>query len=271
MAISITPLSPTIGAEIRGIDPLHLSDADRLEFRRLFDKHHILLMRNVDPDESAQINLTECLGTVSYADNTMNEARKYTHISNVHADGRLPNGELLFHADHMFLKQPLKAISLYAMMVPSVGGETRYLDIGRAYRELPADLKTRIAGLSARQVYDYDANRGNSAPNMKALSNNVDSWVHPLVWPHPESGEPILFVCRLFTVEILGLPEAESRELLETLFQHVDKCGEDYSHKWQVGDYLVWDNRILQHARNNFPPTEKRAMRRMPIGEQAAA
>ncbi len=167
----------------------------------------------------------------------------------------------------MFLETPLKAISLYALAVPSRGGETCFIDAARAYQELPEQLKERIAHLEARHIYDYGANRGNQAPNPQQLSEQADTAVHPIVWPHPDTGEPILFVSRLFTVEILGIAREESAALLKTLFEHLEARRSDYSHPWRVGDLMIWDNRILQHARNDFDPTEKRALRRVPIGE----
>lgn len=266
MMISTTPLSEHIGVEVRGINAKSLTDADSQKLRELFTEHHLVLIRDAELALEDHVALTSAIGPISQADAIMKDGRKFTHISNAHADGRLPDGELLYHADHMFLETPLKAISLYALQAPSRGGETCFLDAARAYRDLPDDVKTKIAGLSARHVYDYSANRGNQAATRDAeLSDNSDVAIHPIVWPHPETGEPILFVSRLFTVEVIGLPQAESDALLAYLFDHLEAHANDYTHAWRVGDLIIWDNRILQHARNNFDPSEKRALRRVPI------
>lgn len=267
MTLSITPLSPNLGVEISGINPANLSASDRSEVMRLFEKHHFLLLRNVDRDEEAQLGFVRDIGPLSTADAIMKDGRKFTHISNVHQDGRLPEGELLYHSDHMFLDTPLKAISLYAIEAPRIGGETRFLNAAATYEALPEFLKDRIEGLSARHVYDYDANRGSEQAAADTLGANSDEAVHPLVWRHPDTGLPILFVSRLFTVEILGVSKADSDGILKALFDHIDGFGDDYVHAWQEGDLIVWDNRVLQHARNDFPPTERRALRRVPIGE----
>lgn len=267
MSFTVQPVSPTLGVEIIGLAPARFTDADKREFKRLFDSRHFILIRNADTSEETHLGLVEAIGPISTADAIMKDGRQFTHISNVHGDGRLPAGELLYHSDHMFLETPLKAISLYAIDAPRVGGETRFLNAAHVYASLPDELKRRIADLSAVHVYDYDANRGNERATLEALSENSDTAIHPIVWTHPESGAPVLFISRLFTVGIVGLEQAESDALLDALFAHVDAHGDDYVHSWSAGDLIVWDNRILQHARNDFPPTERRALRRVPIGQ----
>jgi alpha-ketoglutarate-dependent taurine dioxygenase len=270
MTITTRPLSRDIGVELVGFDPLRMSDADRDQFLTLFRRHHLLLIRNLDLTDEQHLALCELVGPISGADNLMKGGRKYTHISNVHADGRLPAGELLFHSDHMFLERPLKAISLFALQVPRIGGETRWVNVVQACRTLPEDLRARIRNLQALHIYDYDANAGDKAPDPSKLGSNSDTHVHPLLWRDSDSGEEVLFASRLFTVEILGLPRAESQDLLERLFRQVEGQP-SYDHKWQVGDYIIWNNRLLQHARNDFAPTENRALRRVPVGDRKAA
>ena len=271
MTLSFSPLTSKLGAQVHGIDASNVSDEQALQFCQAFEKYHILLLRGqiMSPEES--VNLTELLGPISFADSTMKKGRNYSHISNTLPDGRLPNGELIFHADHMFLKQPLKAISLYAMQVPKIGGETLFLNMSRLYRDLPEILKMRVQGLSARHIYDYEANAGSSAPDLDKLSKNTDEMIHPIAWNFSGSDELILFVSRLFTVEVVGISRDESQTLLSDLFRHIESYEPEYSHKWQVGDFLVWDNRILQHARNDFAATENRSMRRVPIGNTASS
>jgi alpha-ketoglutarate-dependent taurine dioxygenase len=269
MAVETLQLSPNLGVEIVGLNLEALSERDEAAIRETFIDHSLILIRGLQPSPDDQLRVTEAIGPVSNADAIMKDGRKFTHISNQHADGRLPEGELLYHADHMFLDKPLRAISLYALEAPNVGGETIFLNAAKAYAELPDRLKQRIAGLNARHVYDYDANRGDASANSDVRSDNMDEAVHPLVWTPPSSDEPVLFLSRLFTVGIVGMEEAESKELLNELFDYMDNRGADYVHKWQPGDLIVWNNRMLQHARNDFAPTEKRALRRVPIDDAA--
>jgi len=270
MPLVTRPLSPSLGVELLEFDPRQLSPSVIDDFRQTFNEKHLVLVRGHDLTEDEHVGLAEQLGPVSSAGATMQGGKRFTLISNVHAEGRLPDGELLFHADHMFMESPLKAISLYGMVVPSKGGETCFMNTADAYESLPEDIKQRISGLQARHIYDYNANVANKAPDRDNIPADANKAVHPVVLTHPDTGKKILFVCRLFTVEIVGLPREESDELLETLFTHIENQKADYVHRWQVGDFLIWDNRILQHARNNYAATEKRAMRRVPIADVRA-
>jgi len=268
MAIEQRPLSASLGVELRGLDPNRLDDDAVEAFRRAFSDHHIVLLRDVELSEDAGVALTETLGPVSFKSPFMRRGggRKFSYVSNQHADGTLRDGELLFHADHSFLPWPLKAISLYAMEVPARGGETLFTDAAAAYARLPPSLKARIEGLKARHVANYNLFEGDGRPKFDPASS-AKSAIHPIAWPHPESGAPILFVSRLLTESIVDLPPAESEALLLELFAYVEDEAHAYAHSWRVGDYLVWDNRQLQHSRRDFDPSEKRALRRTPIDD----
>jgi taurine dioxygenase len=89
--------------------------------------------------------------------------------------------------------------------------------------------------------------------------------VHPVVIRHPATGRPALFVNRLMTDSIAGMPRAESDALLEQLFQYVEEPDNIYEHAWRVGDALIWDNLATLHARTDFDPKERRALRRTAI------
>ena len=268
MSIELIPLSADIGVEIRGLDPVTLDDDKIATFRDAFDRYHLVLLRGVELTEGEQSRLTETLGEVSFDSPIMKKGggRKFSFIGNQHNDGALRDGELLFHADHTFFKMPLKAIALYSLAAPSVGGETVFSNAGAAYNRLPDALKQRIAGLEARHIASYGAFEGDQRPRFDPNSKSKVA-VHPVVWSHPDSGEKILFVSRLLTESILGMAHDESEALLKELFSYIEDPTYHYAHKWRVGDYVVWDNRQLQHARQDFDASEKRALRRIPIAQ----
>jgi taurine dioxygenase len=89
--------------------------------------------------------------------------------------------------------------------------------------------------------------------------------VHPVVRTPPATGRKALYVNRLMTVRIEGLPAQESDELLDMLFDHQERREFIYVHVWRPGDLLMWDNRCALHARTDFSPTERRLMRRVTI------
>lgn len=270
MGIHARPLSASFGVEVIDFDANNITDEVKQGIKLLFDNHQLVLIRNADVTEDQHLALVKAVGPISTTDEIMKDGRQFTYISNVHSDGRVPNGELFYHSDHMFLNEPLKGISLFSIEAPAHGGETRFLNAAKAYQAMPDELKKRIEGLSARHVYDYNANRGDQRPDPSKLSDKVDTSVYPLVWHHPESGTPLLYISRLFTTEVIGLSREESDQLLDDLFAYLDTIGDDYTHKWESGDLIIWDNLHLQHARNDFPPSERRALRRVPIALEAA-
>jgi taurine dioxygenase len=268
MAFEFIPLTPDVGCEIRGLDPSTLDDEKISAFRDAFAKYHLVLLRGVDLSEEQQTKLTEALGEVSFESPVMKKGgeRKFSFIGNQHNDGTLRDGELLFHSDHTFFKLPLKAIALYSLAAPAAGGETVFSNAAAAYRRLPQALKDRIAGLEARHIASYGAFEGDARPRFDPTAKAKVA-VHPVVWAHPDSGEKILFVSRLLTESILGMGHDESEALLDELFSYIEDPAYHYAHPWQVGDYVVWDNRQLQHSRRDFDSREKRAMRRIPIAQ----
>jgi len=90
-------------------------------------------------------------------------------------------------------------------------------------------------------------------------------FAHPLARTHPATGRKALYVNRLMTHHIEGLPEAESERLLALMFETIERPEFIYEHRWRVGDLLLWDNRCALHARRDFNPEENRWMRRVTI------
>jgi taurine dioxygenase len=187
-------------------------------------------------------------------------------ISNIREDGKpigaLPDGEMHFHTDQCHQERPAMASMLYAIEVPSVGGNTLFANGYKAYETLPAEVKRRINGRKALNAYDYD---NASMKRGTRLAEGVPSCVHPVVRTHPATGRKALYVNRLMTVRIEGLPEEESDVLLELLFAHQEQRQFVYEHVWRPGDLLMWDNRCTLHARTDFSANERRLMRRVTI------
>ena len=188
------------------------------------------------------------------------------YVANVTVDGEkgdLPEGEMQFHADQCYYELPTKGAVLYALEIPSKGGNTLFASTYRAYETLPRELKERIAGREA--VFTYDA-YGNPYKRKALDLSKVPHFVHPIVIAHPATRRPALFVNRLMTDSIVGMSREESEPLLERLFrEHLEQRDNVYEHVWQVGDVLIWDNLSTVHARTDFDPKERRALRRTAI------
>jgi taurine dioxygenase len=151
---------------------------------------------------------------------------------------------------------------LYALEVPSKGGNTLFASTYRAYETLPRELKERIAGREA--LFTYDA-YGNPYKRKALDISKVPHFTHPMVIAHPATGRPALFVNRLMTDSIVGMSREESEPLLSQLFDHLERRENVYEHVWRVGDVVIWDNLSTVHARTDFDPKERRALRRTAI------
>jgi taurine dioxygenase len=273
--LATRPLSPALGLEVLGIDlrnPISKELAAQLE--DVWHRGLVILLRNQELSEEDQVRFAECFGTLA---KTLNVHHTGKHpatmlISNIRKDGKpigaLPDGEMQFHTDQCYIERPAKASMLYAIEVPSTGGNTQFANTYMAYEALPDEMKRRIDSRKAINAYDYanaSVNRGTR------LGDGVPQYSHPVVRTHPATGRKALYVNRLMTVAIEGMPEAESDELLNDLFNHQEQRQFVYEHVWRVGDILMWDNRCTLHARTDFSSAERRLMRRVTIlGEKPA-
>ena len=141
------------------------------------------------------------------------------------------------------------------------GGETAFLNMYKAYEEMPADLAARIDGkyvnhskvhnsAGVRRPEFADVTDPSKAPGVK----------HPIVRTHPVTGRKCLYLGRRLNSYIFGLSLDESEALLDEIWAHTCQDKYVWQHKWRVGDLLVWDNRCTMHHRNAFAPNARRLM-----------
>jgi len=271
MPLTTQPLSAALGVEIENLDAGQPFDSGTAEdLRRLYREHRLLLLRDQQLDEDAQLRFAELFGPVSRRAPAMRRA-KAAYVSNERKDGILGDGELFFHSDNTFFRDPLKAIVLYALEVPAVGGDTLFADCAAAYAKLDPATKARLEGLTTYQLFDYSSPDYAQRSREEGTPEDAPRAVHPLVWHDPESGTPVLFLSEHTTVRINELPRDEGEALIAELRAAIADPAIGYRHRWRAGDLLVWDNVVLQHAREPFDPSARRTLRRVPIGDPEGA
>lgn len=268
-ALTFSPLSEALGVQVNGVDVRHLTPQQKVQIQLAWNCNLVVLIRGQTLSEQEQVEFGKQFGEGALAPGHIAMHEKIegvVYVTNVKlgADapvGILPDGEMQFHSDQCYRERPSKGTMLYAIEIPATGGETMFANCYRAYETLPDDVKARLEGLKALNVYDYGLN-----PTKRGQPDkNAPSWVHPVVRTHPVTGRKSLFVNRLMTAYIEGMPREESDALLNYLFDHQEQPQFVYSHRWQVGDVLIWDNRCALHARTNFNPAERRVMRRITL------
>ena len=273
MSISVTPVSGVIGARISGVDLRDLDDATMRQVHAAWLEHFVIVVEGQTLSGGEQIAFTEWFGPRQQVRTIKLKrdegTRDFMYVANRTVDGMkgvLPDGEMQFHTDQCYYENPSRATILLAIEVPGEGGNTRFANAYAAYESLPAATRSRLRGLRALNVYDYQANA-----TVKANESAPDAprWAHPVVIRHPETGREVLYVNRLMTDHIVGMDRGESDELLEELYGALEDPAHCYEHVWTPGDLVMWDNLCTLHARTWFDPAEARVLRRTSVAGRA--
>jgi taurine dioxygenase len=270
VSFTIRPLSPSIGAEAVGFDPRNFTDEDRDALQQAWYKHLVMLIRpGVVLSDDEFVAFMSRMGQIENARklSPLSTRQEVMIISNIRENGQtvgaLPDGELSFHFDRVHQKKPTRASCLHAIEIPDHGGDTCFANMYEAYETLPDDIKQKIDGRMALNTYDYGA----TSPDKKVIDEVAQNATHPVVRTIPETGRKALFVSRLMTDQIIGLPSDESRDLLNRISDHAEQSKFIYQHQWKVGDILMWDNRCSTHARQDFDGSQRRLMKRIALAD----
>jgi taurine dioxygenase len=275
--IESIPLAPALGAEIVGFDlSAPLADSACQALRDMWHRHVVLVVRGLrDLAVDDQVRFCRIFGAIGVRARPGGKRRDtdalppgMMYVSNLKADGRyigtLPDGEMHFHTDQCYTERPAIGGCLYAIEIPRAGGDTMFGNLCLAWDTLPAHLKRAVEGRRALQVYDH-ALYGTQTRTTNLGAADLLSFVYPIVREHPVTGRKLLYVNRLMTARIEDMDAAESEAILAQLFDHQEKPELLYTHRWRVGDLLLWDNRCTIHARTDFDPNERRHLRRFTL------
>ena len=272
MALDIRNLTPGFGAELHVGDVSRLDETEIGAVRNLWIEHGILLFRGQELNEQSQVAFSRHFGALEIhvrSEYLSPEFPEVLLVSNLQKPDGAPLGILAdrdvgWHYDQIYLAKPALGSMLHAVTVPPEGGRTYFADMAAVYAALPDDLKRRIEGRRAVQSYEH-FNRAFSVPTSKTQKARTQDVAHPVVRTHPYSKRKSLYICPGMTTEILGLKEAESREILDRLFEFSVRPEFVYGHDWQPGDSILWDNARSMHRRDPFDARHQRLMKRTTI------
>lgn len=277
MAVTVHALSPVVGAEIRGADiAAGIGEEDFEGIREAWYAHGFIVLPGQSITDDQQVAFGARFGEVApwsrFADKVEVGDGRNPHImlitnkkENGEYVGSLPDGEIEYHSDGIYIEEPLAATMLFCVQPTSRGGETAFSNMYLAYETLPDDLKARIEGRKALHAFTYNSARRDQNTERKTNWDDVAHFVHPVVRTHPVTRRKALYVNRLMTQEIVDMDPEESDALLEVLYRQIERDEHIYAHTWRKGDVLLWDNRCLTHARRDFPAGELRMMKRLTI------
>lgn len=265
MDFNVTPLSDAIGARITGIDLRDGLDAPTAKaLRQVWLDHCVLLIPDQDLSPEQQIAFATAFGELEpprAAESQSDDEPNLLLITNVTDTGMrtaLEEGPLYMHSDGAYHEDPCMATLLYAIEAPAIGGHTILANCYAAYDALPGEIRARIADRTATNAFEID----NYGGRMERIGPDTQHFSHPVAITHNETGRRALFVGRMQTVAVDDLADDESRELLDLLFDHLERPEFNHQHKWAPGDLLMWDNRCTMHGRTDFAPDDRRMLRR---------
>lgn len=244
-SLTINPLTPTLGAEVFGIDLTRpLSDAEVAAIRRALLDHQVIFFRDQALDHAQHLALGRHFGALHVHPLKQSGHPQFPELLRIHGDEhskRVPGED--WHSDVSCEAHPPMGSILHLHEVPATGGDTMFASMYAAYDALSAPMQHFLEGLTA--VHDGGKpwlGYGYAMPETPYPRNE-----HPVIAVHPETGRKLLFVNRGFTTRIPQLSKAEGEALLQMLYRHVENPRFMCRFRWRANSVAFWDNRCVQH------------------------
>lgn len=280
--MDVVPLGPGFAAELRGvtIQEVAATDAEYAAVRAAFEEHSVLVFRDQDVTDEAQLAFTRRFGPLEVtkagsvgAGSNLVVLKTLDEEGNVVPDDHrlaLENkANQLWHTDSSFKRVPALASVLSSRIVPAQGGETEYVSTRLAFERLDPALQRRLENSFA--WHEYAFSRAKIAPDLVGPAERAalppQCW--RLVWKNPVNGRKALYMAS-HTFAIEGMERTAAQGLLAELTRAATAPAASYLHAWRAGDVVMWDNRAIMHRGRPWPAGEPRHMVRSTIAATAA-
>jgi alpha-ketoglutarate-dependent taurine dioxygenase len=266
-------LGESFALEITGLDLSRPPTKPVLsELQDLYARHGVLVIRRQAISESEFADFCRNFGELErtvrtdWASSHVPEIGLITNLRG--GDGKplggLGDGELEWHSDQSYMLTPATGAALHASEIANAGGTTYWANLQSAYAALPDALKKAVHNKQA--IFRYQKRLDRFSKSDKEITEEArkrtPDVVHPLVLQHPLLGKPVLYLDPSTMIGIVGMQEAESARLIDELSEFATRPEFVYTHRWQIGDVVLWSNGFLLHKRDPFPSTERRLLKR---------
>jgi alpha-ketoglutarate-dependent 2,4-dichlorophenoxyacetate dioxygenase len=256
--MNIEPLHPEFGARVSGVDlscPLNDSSFEQID--AAINQYSFLLFPQQSMNDQAHLGFTQRFGQLEEEHVSYYSRGIVTYIGtvgNINLDGskstvrqvKASTGNEMWHSDSSFREIPALYSMLSAYEVPDEAGETEFASARAAYQRLDAETRRLINDRTA--IHDYIFSRTKIGED--AVTTSQRAYMHPvrqrLVRQNPVTGERNIFVGS-HVKQIEGMSDDEARPLIDRLIAEVTRPESIYRHRWQAGDFVIWDNRCLLH------------------------
>lgn len=282
MPIKIRQIGPCFAGEVEGVDMTKpLSAEDVAAIHAGMDEYAVLVFHDQHITGDQQLAFTRSLGELERAIGTSLRAPEdhrmpttFADVSNLDKDDKpfarddrrrlFAIGNRLWHSDSSFKSTPAKYSLLYALSIPSKGGNTEFANMCAAYEALDEETKAEIEDLICEHSQMFSRQQLGFTDFTDEERERFKPVRQTLVRTHPSTGRKSLYLAS-HAGSIVGWPVPEARFFLRDLIEHATQRQFVYSHKWRVGDLVMWDNRQTMHRARPFPAEEPRDMRRKSV------
>jgi len=264
--LHMAPLTPTIGAEVSGVDLSRpMGDETVAALRAALLEWKVLFFHDQDIDTDQQLAFARHFGELEVHPFAPHKPG-YPEVLAITHDRENRGRENTWHSDVTWREKPSMGSILRAIEIPPVGGDTLFSDMAAAYEGLPATVKKTLEGRVA--VHDFAVFRaglvkaGKTPEEIEAFNQAYPKVEHPVVRTHPETGAKAIYVNAAFTQHIVGMAKPDSDALLYYLYARAAIPEYQCRFRWEEGSIAFWDNRACQHyAVSDYWPATRRVER----------
>ena len=255
--ITVSPLTPAIGAEIGNIDLRKVSSDEIVDIRAALLEYKVVFFRDQTLTQAEHISFAREFGDLEIHPATP-KSQSNPEVLHIAHGPESKGKENFWHSDVTWREKPSLGSILKAVEVPAVGGDTLFANMVMAYELLPDDIKEVITGrVAVHDIARVFAGRLNKSA--EELRERYPPMEHPIVRTHPETGESVLYVNTAFTSHIKDMEDGDSARLLRKLYRTAANPEIQCRFRWQPGSLAFWDNRASQHFASSdyFPQVRK--------------
>jgi taurine dioxygenase len=269
--LHVNPLSPHIGATIRGVDLRQTLDEETVaEIRTALLDHLVLFFEDQDISAEQHLAFARQFGDIEEPHPVFGMHTHDPRLTIIESRGREGDDDHEWHSDVTYQNAPTMGSILHSRIIPPRGGDTLFASAYAAFDALSGPMQRFLSTLTASHSFELGWGKSvrrqpGGDDRMRELNAVFPPMSHPVVRTHPETGRKSLFINQYYTTHINELSEKESAGLLRILFNHFTTPEFQIRHRWKRNEIAFWDNRSTLHYATHDYGKHHRLMHRVTL------